>query len=92
MWFADGRRRGNCGSSADRQGQRQRNSICFQRPWTLLELVVAESELRGMAGADLIVRANVEDFSTMDYNGSTRSSRSATMRRLPRNKFSNPMN
>jgi NTE family protein len=35
-----------------------------------VELVVAESELRGMAGADLIVRANVEDFSTMDYNKS----------------------
>jgi NTE family protein len=35
-----------------------------------VELVVAESELRGMAGADLIVRANVEDFSTMDYGKS----------------------
>jgi NTE family protein len=32
-----------------------------------VELVIAETELRGMAGADLIVKANVEDFSTMDY-------------------------
>jgi len=33
-----------------------------------VELVIAETELRGMAGADLIVKANVEDFSTMDYD------------------------
>jgi NTE family protein len=35
-----------------------------------VQLVVAESELKGMEGADLIVRANVEDFSTMDYGKS----------------------
>lgn len=33
-------------------------------------LVIAETEIRGMAGADLIVRANVEDFSTSDYEKS----------------------
>ena len=32
-----------------------------------VELVIAETELRGMAGADLIVRADVADFSTSDY-------------------------
>jgi NTE family protein len=32
-----------------------------------VELVIAETEIRGMAGADLIVKANVEKFSTMDY-------------------------
>ncbi len=32
-----------------------------------VELVIAETELRGMAGADVIVTANVEDFTTMDY-------------------------
>ncbi|HMD42388.1 MAG TPA: patatin-like phospholipase family protein [Candidatus Acidoferrum sp.] len=33
-----------------------------------VELVIAETELRGMAGADLVVRANVEEFSTRDYD------------------------
>jgi len=33
-----------------------------------VELVIAETEIRGMAGADLIVRADVEKFSTMDYD------------------------
>ena len=33
-------------------------------------LIVAETEIRGMAGADIIVRANVEKFSTMDYSKS----------------------
>jgi NTE family protein len=32
-----------------------------------VELVIAETEIRGMAGADLIVRANVEDFDSTDY-------------------------
>lgn len=32
-----------------------------------VELIIAETELRGMAGADLIVRANVEDYTSMDY-------------------------
>lgn len=32
-----------------------------------VELVIAETELRGMAGADLIVKANVEKYTTMDY-------------------------
>jgi NTE family protein len=32
-----------------------------------VELVIAETEIRGMAGADLIVKANVEEFTTMDY-------------------------
>lgn len=31
------------------------------------QLVIAETELRGMAGADLIVTAKLEDFSSMDY-------------------------
>ena len=30
-----------------------------------VELVIAETEIRGMAGADMIVRANVEKYSTM---------------------------
>src|SRR5271170_1176107 len=32
-----------------------------------VELVIAETEIRGMAGADLIVKANVEDFNASDY-------------------------
>src|SRR6516164_1161408 len=32
-----------------------------------VELVIAETEIRGMAGADLIVKANVENFTTTDY-------------------------
>jgi NTE family protein len=32
-----------------------------------VELVIAETEIRGMAGADLIVKADVEKFSTSDY-------------------------
>ncbi len=32
-----------------------------------VELVIAETEIRGMAGADLIVKADVEKFNTMDY-------------------------
>jgi NTE family protein len=32
-----------------------------------VELVIAETEIRGMAGADLIVKADVEKFTTMDY-------------------------
>ncbi len=32
-----------------------------------VSLVIAETELRGMAGADLIVRAHVEDYETTDY-------------------------
>jgi NTE family protein len=32
-----------------------------------VELVIAETEIRGMAGADLLVKANVENFTTMDY-------------------------
>lgn len=32
-----------------------------------VELVIAETELRGMEGADLVVRANVEGYSTMAY-------------------------
>ena len=32
-----------------------------------VELVIAETEIRGMAGADLIVRANVEDFDSKEY-------------------------
>jgi NTE family protein len=32
-----------------------------------VELVIAETEIRGMAGADLIVKANVEKYSTTDY-------------------------
>ncbi len=30
-------------------------------------LVIAETEIRGMAGADLIVKADVEEFSSLDY-------------------------
>jgi NTE family protein len=33
-----------------------------------VELVIAETEIRGMAGADLVVKANVENFTTMDYD------------------------
>ena len=32
-----------------------------------VELVIAETEIRGMAGADLIVKADVQKYSTMDY-------------------------
>lgn len=32
-----------------------------------VELVIAETEIRGMGGADLIVKADVEKYSTMDY-------------------------
>ena len=35
-----------------------------------VELVIAETEIRGMAGADLIVRAHVEDFDSTDYQKS----------------------
>ncbi len=33
-----------------------------------VELVIAETELRGMEGADLVVRVDVEKFSTSDYD------------------------
>jgi NTE family protein len=32
-----------------------------------VELVIAETEIRGMAGADLIIKADVEKYSTSDY-------------------------
>jgi len=32
-----------------------------------VELVIAETEIRGMAGADLIIRADVEKFSSSEY-------------------------
>lgn len=32
-----------------------------------VELVIAETEIHGMAGADLILKANVEKYSTTDY-------------------------
>ena len=32
-----------------------------------VELVIAETEIRGMAGADLVISADVEKFSTSDY-------------------------
>lgn len=32
-----------------------------------VELVIAETEIRGMAGADLLIKADVEKFTTMDY-------------------------
>lgn len=35
-----------------------------------VELIIAETELRGMSGADLIVKANVEKYTTMDYDKS----------------------
>lgn len=35
-----------------------------------VELVIAETELRGMAGADLVVRADVEGFSSSEYQKS----------------------
>src|SRR5271157_3491487 len=43
----------------------------IQSAFSVLErsvsLVIAETEIRGMAGADLIVRANVEDFDSTAY-------------------------
>lgn len=33
-----------------------------------VELIIAETELRGMSGADLLVAVGVEDYSTMDYD------------------------
>jgi NTE family protein len=35
-----------------------------------VQLVIAETEIRGMAGADLIVRVNVEDFDSTEYQKS----------------------
>jgi len=35
-----------------------------------VELVIAETELRGMAGADILVKADVQKFTTMDYEKS----------------------
>jgi NTE family protein len=35
-----------------------------------VELVIAETEIRGMSGADIIVKANVEKFTTMEYEKS----------------------
>ena len=35
-----------------------------------VELVIAETELRGMAGADILVKADVEKYTTMDYEKS----------------------
>ena len=35
-----------------------------------VELVIAETEIRGMEGADLIVKADVQKYSTMDYEKS----------------------
>jgi len=35
-----------------------------------VELVIAETEIKGMAGADLIIKADVEKFSTSDYKKS----------------------
>ena len=35
-----------------------------------VELVIAETELRGMAGADIVVKADVEKYTTMDYEKS----------------------
>jgi NTE family protein len=32
-----------------------------------VEIVIADTEIRGMAGADLLIKANVENFSTLDY-------------------------
>jgi NTE family protein len=32
-----------------------------------VNLVIAQTEIRGMAGADLIIKADVEKYSTMDY-------------------------
>jgi NTE family protein len=32
-----------------------------------VELVIAETEIRGMAGADLLIKADVEKYSTSDY-------------------------
>src|SRR5208337_1553498 len=43
----------------------------IQSAFSVLErsvsLVIAETEIRGMAGADLIVRVNLEDYTTTDY-------------------------
>ena len=36
-----------------------------------VELVIAETEIRGMAGADLMVRANVADFDSTEYEKAT---------------------
>jgi len=36
-----------------------------------VELVIAETEIRGMAGADLVINANVQKFSTSDYAKTT---------------------
>jgi NTE family protein len=35
-----------------------------------VEVVIAETELRGMAGADILVKADVEKYTTMDYEKS----------------------
>jgi len=35
-----------------------------------VQLVIAETEIRGMAGADLIVRVNLEDFDSTEYQKS----------------------
>jgi NTE family protein len=35
-----------------------------------VEVIIADTELRGMSGADLIVKANVEKYTTMDYDKS----------------------
>jgi NTE family protein len=35
-----------------------------------VEVITAETEIRGMAGADLIVKADVEKYTAMDYNKS----------------------
>jgi NTE family protein len=35
-----------------------------------VRIKIAETELRGMEGADLVVRADVQDYSTMDYDKS----------------------
>jgi NTE family protein len=32
-----------------------------------VELIIAETELRGMAGADLLIKADVEKYTTMEY-------------------------
>jgi|HubBroStandDraft_6_1064221.scaffolds.fasta_scaffold00151_32 NTE family protein len=35
-----------------------------------IEVVIRENEIRGMAGADLIVKVNLQDFTSMDYQKS----------------------
>jgi NTE family protein len=35
-----------------------------------IEVVIRENEIRGMAGADLIVKVNLQDFTSMDYEKS----------------------